>query len=199
MQTFDITGPTSDWFYSLVPVTITGVDNAVAIDAGAQHLCVVRAAGTVSCLGGNLLRRVGRREHHRLGNPRRRGRSNKAATVAAASHTAAPWTTSGTVSCWGYNSLGDLGDGTTDDSPTPVSVVGLPTTSADQRRQRRDHLRAPHRRRRSMLGLQPIRPARQRHQDRLPHTGPRDRSALSWLRFGPVGADTGTCGDAWWD
>src|SRR5262249_12144547 len=108
----------------------------VALAAGADHTCALRADGSIYCWGGNTTGQSGTAagttpvttpaQVNGLGGP-------AIAITAGAMHTCALGVAaSGTqVACWGYNGNGQLGNGTTTDSASPVvSLTGVRSISA---------------------------------------------------------------------
>ncbi len=118
------------------PVSVAGLSTAVAVTAGTTHSCAVLSDQTVQCWGAN--------SYGQLGN--NNSGSNELSPVgvssifgvtkisAGARHTCAV-AAGGIGWCWGYNSSGRLGDGTTTNADEPVAVSGagsLLTISAGQ-------------------------------------------------------------------
>jgi alpha-tubulin suppressor-like RCC1 family protein len=110
------------------PVDVFGLSQGViAITAGGYHSCALLQTGGVKCWGYN--------ENGQLGDGTISylrstpvdvvGLDSGAAAVAAGVNHSCALTDQGGVKCWGYNGVGELGDGTTESHTTPVDVVGL--------------------------------------------------------------------------
>ena len=117
---------------SSVPVSVTGITTATAITAGFGHSCALIVGGTVKCWGGNY--------YGELGDGTTNGPSvpvpvsvtgiTTATAITAGSSYSCALLSGGAIKCWGQNSSGELGDGTTNSSSVAVSVTGITTATA---------------------------------------------------------------------
>jgi len=104
------------------PEAIAGLGPAAGLVSGFET-CARRSDGTVACVGATFC-------------PSDSARSLPTTTpvpglgdvdaIAGLHQHRCALRTDGTAACWGCNSEGELGDGTTDDSFTPVDVSGVP-------------------------------------------------------------------------
>lgn len=105
------------------------VSGVVAVTAGGAHSCALGTTGSVGCWGSNVYGQLG---NTALQNPTTFFRPvvqmipgiSASAISAGESHTCA-LLIDATVSCWGLNSSGQLGIGSTVNSNTPVLVPDL--------------------------------------------------------------------------
>ncbi|MEW6683698.1 MAG: kelch repeat-containing protein [Nitrospirota bacterium] len=118
---------------SATSVTVSGITTAVAVSAGGAHSCAVLSTGAVQCWGSNGSGQLGSPTASSGASPvplTVSGISTAVAVSADNAHTCATLS-SGAVQCWGSNSSGQLGNGTTGGSSTsPVTVSGISTAVA---------------------------------------------------------------------
>lgn len=108
---------------SLVPSPVATISNAISIDSGNLHACVVTAEGSARCWGGTTYGALGDGSVI-LTAPTpvaATGVTDAVRIVCGSDHTCVE-RAGGTASCWGSNAAGQLRDGTTIDRPTPVAT-----------------------------------------------------------------------------
>ncbi|HEY5379156.1 MAG TPA: Ig-like domain repeat protein [Pseudolabrys sp.] len=113
---------------SLGAVTLDHSGAAISISTGGYHSCALTSAGGVQCWGSNARGQLGDGtlvDHFTPADVP--GLTSGVIAIAAGDAHTCALTSAGGVKCWGYNSNGQLGDGTADyDShPDPGDVSGL--------------------------------------------------------------------------
>lgn len=109
------------------PLDVSGLSGVKAIAAGSQFVCVVTSGSGGQCWGGNHWGELG--DGITMTDSTTPvdviGLNGGISKIAAGGSTACAVTSAGGVKCWGSNLQGQLGDGTTTDSNTPVDVREL--------------------------------------------------------------------------
>jgi alpha-tubulin suppressor-like RCC1 family protein len=102
---------------------------AVAVSAGDRHSCAILSDGSVRCWGDDTHGQLGdsmNNTQRAIANTAVLGLNDAFEIVTGGNHTCAVEVVNFTGRCWGDNSLGQLGNGTTNPASVPNTVNGVP-------------------------------------------------------------------------
>src|SRR5437867_3949488 len=127
--------PNNPSTFNPTPVTVSGITTAVAISAGGWYTCALLQDGTVRCWGDNTYGELGNGAAVLSPSPSNpvtptptpvtvSGITTAVAIEAGVFHMCAILR-DGTLQCWGRGEEGRLGNGSTANSSTPVTVSGI--------------------------------------------------------------------------
>jgi len=115
---------------STTPRNVAELSSGVTqISVGDYFACVVTTGSGAKCWGSNFTGELGNGTTATTSNTPLdvSGLSAGVTQISAGSYHACALATENGAQCWGWNSTGQLGSGSTTDSRTPVNVVGLST------------------------------------------------------------------------
>lgn len=111
---------------SASPVDVNGLAGVVDIAAGGYFSCALMDSGGVKCWGYNGNSEVDATPAIQVPTPTLiKGLETEVRAISAGSDHACALTAAGGVRCWGYNDVGQLGNGSHVASAVPVAVIGL--------------------------------------------------------------------------
>jgi alpha-tubulin suppressor-like RCC1 family protein len=112
---------------SLTPVSVPGLSGVTALAAGHETVCALLSNGGVQCWGDGSLGVLGDNNvsAHVQTTPALVASLSDAVTICLGGNYGCAARAGGGAVCWGANSSGQLGNGTTVNSPAPVEVSGL--------------------------------------------------------------------------
>jgi len=124
--------PASAFTETATPVQVPGLSGVSDVSAGDAFSCALDGNGAVWCWGDNMHGELGDGTGTSSASPVQAvlSGSNTATDIAAGRQHVCAVQSDGAVWCWGDNSSGQLGDGTHNQSLTPVRVTGLSDATA---------------------------------------------------------------------
>ena len=117
------------------PVEVSGISSAISVTAGSKHSCALLENGKVYCWGANQQGQLGNgsTSEEPVSEPVNvEGLSESVVAVRAGHRYTCALLESGEVSCWGFNTKGQLGNGSRSGQPvsSPVDVEGISSATS---------------------------------------------------------------------